>query len=583
MNILQFSAGPNGTRNLTASTLLNPAHYWTFDEETGDARWDYIGDAHAMPYASPVPTADTILGKGIRPNDGTSVSAKNISLGGATGFTIAAWGQTTGASDDVIISALSSIHVLTGTNAFTRARFTTGATTTNVDPSPGSAFASAEQKLYWIAYDADTYTVYAAVNGGAWSSAVLSGPLNVVTELFFGSHSFNRGNAETTIAEAACWRGFIPSQAERADMYANWRDRTYFSNVSATPPAGPFTDVTLVDMEFISDAELDDPGTYFLRPYPLHSWDPALAAVKGDYVWLRTTDHAVGATDGLFIGYSNSPATPPSAWTKVLDAGDASTASGSELSQLETAVLTYDPTDPDDQPFRISAQVGDSTLTLHLTNTVASQAFYQTTILYKSADLDTWEWHGTLLPNSPSYFPASAENLYNHTGYMVSTPWGDGTYRAYSLLSDYWGSSYTISSALLEGGGRGSITHSTGRASKQGWWSSADGLEWTLVREISQGMRGFFRLDGQRYAVLESLNGNYNMARVYKLRGNGDLVYPGWPIEHWLMSDHGGVWIQVLQIFCEGSTAHIYIKHGYQEPNGVIAYYTATLRGTLDL
>jgi len=49
------------------------------------------------------------------------------------------------------------------------------------------------------------------------------------------------------------------------------------------------------------------------------------------------------------------------------------------------------------------------------------------------------------------------------------------------------------------------------------------------------------------------------------------------------LSEHDGVWIQGLQVFCEDDTAHIYIKHGYQEPNGGVAYNSATLAGELDV
>jgi len=579
LNILQFSAGPNGTRN-TASTLLSPRHYWTFDE-VDDARWDYIGDAHAMPYNATIPVVSTALGDGIRPNDGTSVSAKGLYLGGSRSFTIGVWAQTTGNNDDHIVAG-GGFNIKINFSSSTQFRFVVGGSITNLNLAYGAS-ADVAQKVYWLAWDADTLTARYAINDSAWSSTTLSGALDVTTELFFGTAA-NRNNGETTIAEAVVWDRFLPSQAERADMYANWTGPEYFDNVGSAP-ASPFSSVTLVDMTWLSDADLvtaeEDPGTYFLRPYPLHSWDPVLAASKGDYLWLRSTDHAGGATDGLFIGYSNSPATPPSTWTKFLDASDASTASGSTQGQLETPDLTYDPTDPDDQPFRISAQVVDSTLTQHITGTIGSQAIYQTTILYKSADLDTWEWHDALLPNTP-YVPVSAAEMYNHTGYMVKMPWGDGTWRAYSLLSDFWGDSYTITNALLEGGGRGSVTHSTGRAVKEGWWSSSDGLEWTLLRADAPGMQGFFRMSGQRYAVATANLNDLRSARVYRLKNNGDLVYPGWPIENWLLSENGDVWTQGMQIFCEGSTAHIYIKHGYQEPNGVIAYYTATLAGTLD-
>ena len=562
------------------ASLLEPSHYWPLDE-VDDVRWDYIGNAHAMPYGGRVPVVATEFGNGVRPNDGTSISAKNLALGGTRSFTFGVRAQTTGNNDDVIIDSKSGggFRIKINFNNNTQFQFVADASATNINLAYG-ANAGDALKLYWLSYDADTLTARAAINDGAWQSVSLSALLDVTTELFFGTNAFNRLNGETTIVEAVAWEGFLPSQAERADMYANWRDRTYFSNVLATPPAGPFADVTLVNMAFLSDATLvtagQGAGTYWVRPYPLHAWDPVLAAAKGDYVWLRSTDHASTSNDGLFIGYSNSPAVPPTAWVKFLNAAAASAASGNTQSQLETADLTHHPDDPDGQPFRVSAQVVDSTLTQHLTGTIGSTAIYQTTILYKSADLETWEWHGALLPNVPAYVPPTAAEMFNHTGYMVKVAWGDGTWRAYSLLSDFWGSSYTLSNALLEGGGRGSVTHSTGRAVKEGWWTSPDGIAWTLLG-LSSGKQGFFSLVGLRYAVSTENLGDLRSARVYKLQANGELVYPGWPIENWLLSENGGVWIQAMQIFCEGDTAHIYIKHGYQEPNGVIAYYQATL------
>lgn len=572
-------------RSSTADTFLTPSHYWTFGEETGDARWDYVGSAHAMPYADPIPIVDTAFGKGVKPNDGTSISAKGLNLGGSQSFTLAVWAQTTGNNDDTIISSQSGGGLFTkiNYNQNTRFSFATAEGTTNKDLSYGE-YAGSELKLYWISYDATTLAVRVAINDSSWSSATLPAQLHTTSEIFFGTTA-GRTNGETTIAQAAVWLDCVPADEERADAYTNWDGPGYF-NITPTPPQSPFTDITLIDMDFISDADLvtaeQGAGTYFLRPYPLHAWDAELASELGDYVWLRSTDHTV-STDGLFIGFSDSPATPPGTWTRFFDASALSTASGDTFSQLETPDISYHSDDPDNKPFYVSAHAEAQTLTQYLTGTIASQAVYQTTHLFKSADLETWEWVGPLLPNSPpDYFPATSDEMYNHTGYMVKTQWGDGTWRAYSLLCDGWPSSYTISNALLEGGGRGPVTHSSGRTVKSGWWSSDDGINWTLVRVQPQGQRGFFHMSGQHYAVLEQSNGGYNLARVFKLKNNGDLEYPGWPIENWLMSEHGGVWIQVMQIFCEGDTAHIYIKHGYQEPNGVIAYYRATLRGELD-
>jgi hypothetical protein len=565
------------------STLLAPRHYWAF-EEANDARWDRIGDAHAMPYAGPIPVVETSLGNGVRPNDGTSISAKHVLLGGSRGFTIGVWAQTSGNGGDIVVDtqyagvvAAGGFRIVINFGNSTHFRFWINGVAQTITLAQG-ADAGAELKLYWLSYDADALTAYAAINDGAWQSASLSGQIGVATEIFFGSSGYNRLNAETTVAEAVVWDRFMPSQAERADMYANWRGPEYFSNTDTTPPASPFTDVTLVDMDWLSDADLDNPGTYYLRPYPLHVWDAELAAEKGDYVWMRSTDHGDG---GLYIGYSDSPATPPAAWAEFIN-----------YSGIETPDLTYHPDDPDGLPFYVTSHIVDSTLTQHITGTVASQAIYQTTVLHRSADLETWELHGTILPNTP-YVPIDAFDMNNHTGYMVKTPWGDGTWRGYSTLNDFYGSSYTLINALLQNGSRGSITHSNGRPAKRGWWSSTDGLDWTLVRLFDQtlsapsnalqnGIYGFFSMDGQRYAISEASNGGFNLARVFKLKSNGDLVYPGWPIETRLTSDFGGVWQQGIWMFCEGSIAHIYIKHGYKEPNGVIAYYTATLTGTLD-
>lgn len=576
MNIIQFSAGPNGVRNVPPSTLLTPSHYWTFNEDD-DVRWDYIGNAHAMPYAAPIPVVDTILGKGVRPNDGTSISADGLFLGGSRSFTIGVWAQTTGSNDDIIISAKNhrGLHVRINFTANTRFMFTVAGSPTSKDISYGAA-AGSELKLYWISYDADTLTANVAINDSAWSSLALPGPLDIISELFFGTSGVNRGNGETTIAEAVVWDRYMPSQEERAHMHANWRGPEYFSNVSADPPPGPFTDVTLVDMEWLSDADLiaasQAPGTYFLNPYPLHAWAPEIAAEKGDYVWMRSTDHGAG---GLYLGYSDSPAVPPTSWTLfVSGVGNG----------IETPDLTYHPDDPDGKPFYVASHIVDDALTVHITGTISTPAIYQTTVLHRSADLESWEPYGTILPNAPSYFPANERDMLNHTGYMAATPWGDGTWRAYSVLSDGQTASYTLNNALLQDGSRGPVTHPTGRSSKRGWWSSSNGRDWTLLGQlpILYGRSGFFSMDGQRYAVADTNNGNFNLARVFKLRNDGTIVYPGWPIESWLMADHGGVWIQGTRIFAEGDTAHIYIKHGFREPNGVIAYYTATLRGELD-
>src|SRR5207247_7522370 len=55
-------------------------------------------------------------------------------------------------------------------------------------------------------------------------------------------------------------------------------------------------------------------GLYWFRPYPLYLWLPAIAAVKGDYIWTRTSDHA---GTGAYIGYSNSPEVKPSTWAAI--------------------------------------------------------------------------------------------------------------------------------------------------------------------------------------------------------------------------------------------------------------------------
>lgn len=567
----------------TAASEL--AHYWSLDE-VSDVRWDAVGSAHILPFVKEPIVTTGKHNNGIS-GDPTGVGynqAQNLSFGGSVSFVAAVWAKA-----DATFAERTALYAVSGFELILNAN---NRIDLNVTPATGSSvtintsagdFNTTRFKLFWMKYNASTKVVSVAIEGGAWTnSSALADTLRRFTSLRFGS-GYNNYRYGAVIDEVIMWTGYVPTDAERASIATSHTDLSYFGR-TFTPPASPLQSITQIDTSFVRDTELTNQGTYWMRPYPLFQWSPSLAAIKGAYVWARSTDHASGDNDGLYIGYSASAGTPPTTWTLAKKGVGLRAETGNNWGQVETPELSYHPDDPDGMPYYMTAQSGNTTLTQYVTGTLPSQAIYQETVMLRSADLETWTYYKVLLPAFPrTYFPATADSMRNHTGYMTQLAWGDGTYRASSLINDSWTSTYTFTNALLPNGTRGSVTHNPGRLARGGWWTSTDARNWTLLygaapteRSLSQYF-GYFTAGGKRYALNNFGSGALQHLRVYELNDNGLPVWPGWLV---VARGTDTRWIQDTRIYTESGTAHIYVKRGYKEPNGVIQYYTATVQGS---
>ncbi len=183
-------------------------------------------------------------------------------------------------------------------------------------------------------------------------------------------------------------------------------------------------------------------GMYFYRPFPLFQWDAGLAATKGNFAWVHSSDHTnVGASAGVWIGFSSAPGTRPSSWTKII--AGTGTASGRVFTQLETPHLVYNASDSNARPFYCYAHGfitsgGPS-------GTVPSP---QETFLWTSADLVSWTSEGVAIPAGAQ---TGSVPFHNHTGYATIHPPnslpGQTNWRAYALGWDTTGIEYCYPSS----------------------------------------------------------------------------------------------------------------------------------------
>ncbi len=181
-------------------------------------------------------------------------------------------------------------------------------------------------------------------------------------------------------------------------------------------------------------------GLYWLRPYPLFDWDSGLAATKGRYVWVYSSDH--GHTGGPLIGFSDDPGVLPATWTYVLSGmigggsslGPTNSFNGHEYDGAESVFLNYVADDANGRKFYLYGHCEqiDSTPPDGCRSDVNG---YQTSMLWSSSDLSAWTHEGYSMANTPC--PDGVNFDYNHTGYMrVFRPGelpGIDTYSAYHL------------------------------------------------------------------------------------------------------------------------------------------------------
>lgn len=177
--------------------------------------------------------------------------------------------------------------------------------------------------------------------------------------------------------------------------------------------------------------EADVPTTTIYWPKP--NTNAALIALQGKkYTWFWSTDHGGG---GLYMGTSSDLICTDFA---VVGAVWAPGSIGAEWSSIETPFYVYNPDDPNGRPHYLYYQAANL-------GELRQQSF-----LISSADLATWVDEGAALPNTAEWV---------HTGYMKPVRFGPGD----------WGSI-----SLLIGGPNG----------KSGYWTSADGKNWTLVEQV---------------------------------------------------------------------------------------------------
>ncbi len=91
-------------------------------------------------------------------------------------------------------------------------------------------------------------------------------------------------------------------------------------------------------------------GFYWYCPYPLYQWDPAMAATKGRYLWIYSSDH--GHDDGILLGFSADLGVRPTSWIKAISAANVTHTSRNTLFDApETAFMVYNADDADNKPF----------------------------------------------------------------------------------------------------------------------------------------------------------------------------------------------------------------------------------------
>lgn len=521
----------------TAITELSS--YWAM-EATDEDRilWDYHGSRHGTYTGTGLELPATIFGRGVRQSGSTtgglSIPASLVNTSGS--FTFAVWCRHNGTNTIIARNHAGGGELWTlrfNSTTAGRPQLATPAVTLTM-PSSAYNINAGVLALVWFSWDGTNIKL--AINDSAWSNqaapAFTNDNADRPLDIAQNQRQFNRGG---TTGDMMFWDGYIPSDAERSAIWnsGSGREYTYFNASGYTPPTRPLT-VSLVSSTFAVDTDLAAQGLYFLRPYPLKTWTPSLVSGRGDYVWLRSTDHTSG---GIYRGYSDSPETLPSAWTLILAGTAPSTDDATyDWSQLETPYLVWN---PDTSLFHLYG---------HAIRTGSSGPVIQVTHVWTSPDLDTWTWEGPAFPNASGR---------NHTGYAIVERRGTNDWIANTLLTDSQASPPSLS----------------------GFWTSTDGLTWTLAEaetatadDIFSTQKGAY-IDMTRTVRIDSTQKVTALNFVATTASGTDwrMQYPQWPL---FQHDSGS--IQDVRTYEENGTVYLYAKWSYQEPSTIRLY-----KGTL--
>lgn len=583
------------------SAISSISSFWEMDTADRIA-WDSKGSAHGMYVGPGFTPLSTIFGSGIQidttfttaassgPSSdggaGVRIPIKLLDVAGHT-FCFAFWARHNGTEP------IASMYQGTGTSSWKLAFNTTSGghpylTYWMTDNSASAVMDSTTTvdagnlSLVWMAYDSSTGAIKVAGNGASWTSTVPSPGFQNSLHLPLDFGQQNRqffGSA--VVGRSMYWLDYIPSDAERIAIYngGSGRDRSYF-NSTWTNPVRPLT-FSEVSSTFYNDnnyvaidpvntgrVATSDPGTtgsYWLKPYPFYLWNPTLSAMRGRYLWVRSTDHnhTCQWTGGNSkIGYSNSPETLPTTWIELVLPNNFSLY---DCGESQTIVWN-----PDTGKFHFFA---------HVEVLSSSNPFKQETQVWTSSGNDPegpYTWIGVSHPrddsgcttiantNPTAGYPPVTPHCYHHTGYQ------------YVIRN---GTNDWSSQGLLEG-----FESGTEPLIRTGIFHSTDGLSFTLVREdtgqVFNPWMGRFSiaLQGSRHLFMSAWKEPY-----FSTTATGtDPYYGGTPLQFDLQwpfytaffyyganppspPNPALEWLQDLQTYEENGTVWLYGKWGYHD------------------
>jgi len=562
----------------TAITALTS--FWEMNVTATDRiAWDSKGSAHGTYYGQAFNADTSIFGGGWHRGSGTQLPFDSGGMTmpgstvatGASSFAYCSWIRRTSTSSDPLMGSWSLVtstrswlinyNATPGYPVLTYG-MTDGSSATVEDT--GVSIASGDLAMLCMRYNSSDGKVGLSVNGRTWVEVAPAAPFQVPSgdachlpdslyDPFYPctldfSHIHNQffpAGTGPVIGRTMFWNGYIPTDVEVTAIYngGSGRDAAYFG-LSYTPPTRPLT-VTLSTATFAEDSNLSgQEGLYWLRPFPLYSWSPALAATLGNYVWVRSTDHAVGsANEKLYIGYSASPATLPSSWTKLNPTRDTGLYPGLETPHLEW--------NADTSKFHLYAR--------SLLNG-SSNPYIQKTLVWTSTDLSTWTFEAVALPTNTAACPSTP--CYNHTGYAFVVRNGVNDWTAQSLI---------------DSGETG-----TDQFIRLGLWSSTDGITWSFVRETQTMVpkMPYRNAQNQRIGTHVSTAGSgavFSMDYVGYPSTKFEFSNPAWPLfEHPGDNVPDGDYLQDVRTYTEGDAVYLYAKWSYQQPS-TVRLYTGTL------
>lgn len=552
----------------TAITALTS--FWEMNVTDADRiAWDSKGAAHGTYFGTAFNSTTNIFGTGWYRGAGTQLPFNSGGLSvpgglvdtGSNSFAYCTWIRPSTDAGDVYLSRWSTVtstrswllsfNALPGKPNLTY-QMTDGSTGSLLAASPDSN--AGQLTMVCFHYNSSTGQLGISGNGQAWDLVTPVAPFQVVppgdvcslpiglydpfypcTLDFSHIHDQFFPAGEPIIGRTMFWNGYVPTNAELTAIYNNGLGRAAsYYGLSFTPPARPLT-VTLADATFASDANLPgQEGLYWLQPFPLYNWNPPLAGMLGNYVWTRSTDHAVGsANEKLWIGFSSGPVVLPVSWTQLNPPRDVMLYPG-----LETPMLVWN---PDTNLFHLYARA---------LLAGSSNPYVQQTLVWTSPDLSTWTFQAVALPANISACPSSP--CYNHTGYAYVIRNGPGNWTAQSLLDS--GETGTDQFILL------------------GIWTSADGITWTLVRQTQTMVpkMPYRNQQNQRIGVHVSLADSLVYSENYYGTPYTQMEFnnPPWPL-FFHSGTAGGDFLQGVRTYVEGSNVYLYAKWSFQQTSTV--------------